>query len=67
MGRRLWVLFLLPIEALILVKYIRKNGGWDNRLDAAIECECGLTSTRSHFARHKRTQRHKERMATLEK
>ena len=35
-------------------------------LDAVIECECGLTSTRSHFARHKRTQRHKDRMAALE-
>jgi len=31
-------------------------------LDAVIECECGLTSTRSHFARHKRTQRQKDRM-----
>ena len=35
-------------------------------LDSVIECECGLTSTRSHFSRHKRTQRHKDRMAALE-
>ena len=34
--------------------------------DAVIECACGLTSARSHFARHERTQRHKERMAELE-
>ena len=35
-------------------------------LDAVIECECGLTSTRSHMSRHQRTQRHKDRMAALE-
>jgi hypothetical protein len=35
-------------------------------LDAVIECECGLTSTRSHFSRHKRTQRHKDRLAAPE-
>ena len=35
-------------------------------LDAVIECECGLTSTRSHMSRHKRTQRHNDRMAALE-
>ena len=35
-------------------------------LDSVMECECGLTSTRSHFARHKRTQRHKDRMAALD-
>ena len=29
-------------------------------LDAVIECECGLTSTRSHMSRHKRTQRHND-------
>ena len=34
--------------------------------DAVMECECGLTSTRSHFARHKRTKRHKDRMDALE-
>ena len=32
-------------------------------LDTVVECECGLTSTRSHIARHKRTQRHNDRMA----
>jgi len=35
-------------------------------LDAVIECECGLTSTRSHMSRHKRTQRHNDRMTALE-
>lgn len=35
-------------------------------LDAVIECECGLTSTRSHLSRHKRTQRHKDRLAAPE-
>jgi len=33
-------------------------------LDAVVTCECGLTSSRSHLARHKRTKRHLKRMAS---